>query len=366
MTSGQLIMSIPIVLSTIFVSGIAGGIGGAFLNEEFITRKKDKDGNLLVQDGKNVVVLDWWVLCKRLILGVLAAFVVPLFLVLAAPGQQGGIIKSLVTQACPDPALAQSLDAATKAITEDASTEKVAAIRLLETLSSKLKSDIEGRCTSSNVWWSNLLVLVGFCIVTALVAQRFLQSVAEKLLEKAKEDADEARQTAALAKEESRAAMEATRNMGPGQQLDEKAVAVLTAFAEVPNLPASAADIVQQTGFDAAVVSDLLEDLQEGGLITAAAVADTWRLRGWGMMRVREEVGLSAEDIRILGGIKDLPERRPKAKDLARSLDLPRPNTDRSLERLKRLGLIAKSKSAEDGWRVRSWGKFALEEARNK
>ena len=93
-------MSVWAVLAAIFISGIAGGVGGAFMGDEFISREKDKDGKPVILGRKSAVILDWWAFHKRLLLGVLAAFVVPLFLILAAPGQQGSIVKSLMTKSC--------------------------------------------------------------------------------------------------------------------------------------------------------------------------------------------------------------------------------------------------------------------------
>ncbi len=311
-------MDIAAVFATIILSGFAGGVGGAFMGDQFIVREVDDEGKIVFRDGKSVVTLDWWALRKSILLGLLAAFVVPLFLDLAAAGTS----KSIVTQLMKD--------------------------------------------GDASIWWSNLLILAGFCIIAALTAQRFLQTLSERLLKQAKDDANDARKQAEAARAESRKALQAAHNVGPGQDLDDTEVNVLKAFVTAPKAPATAGDIATAAQLEAAAVSEALEDLQERGLVRQDEKTKSWRLRGWGMMRARDEIGLGAEDVRALGEIKDPADKRPTLKALAESLDLPQTRMRPTLQRLERLGLIAPSGSVPGGFRIRSWGKTALAEALNK
>ena len=191
-------------------------------------------------------------------------------------------------------------------------------------------------------------------------------------LNRVEEDTAEARRVAVVARGESQIALDAARNLGPNQELDETAKNVLKALVEVPEVPTSIAEIAKLVNLDTADVSHVLEDMKDDGFVRQDVQGEqdeetlSWRLRGWGQIRVRQEIGLSKEDVRVLGGIKDSPEKRPTAKALAERLSLPQSATDRALNRLERFGLIAQSKSQDGGWRMRSWGKSVLQKARNK
>jgi len=330
------------------------------LNDQFVVPARDQDGNPLISEGKSNIVLDWWALCKSLLLGVLAAFVVPLFLVLAAPGQQGGIIRQLMTETCAT--TAQALDSVAEQLEQIAkspvnnpagvktSVGKIAATTEDVENARKLFGEASKDCIKVNEWWNNLLILIGFCIVAALIAQRFLQNIAEKLLKEAKEDANDARKIAVVARVESRQALESARNLGPDQELDETAVNVLKALAKIPEPVSSAEQIAKLAKLKPDEVAGVLEDMKEGGLIVEDdEKKDRWKLRGWGMIRARKEIGLSDNDVRVLEGIKDIPDRRPTAQALAQSLNIPQTEMDEAIQRLERFGLIARSGSVK-GW----------------
>ena len=288
-------------------------------------RELGADGKPVMRDGKSIVTLDWWAFQKSVFLGVLAAFAVPLFLVLSAPGASDSIITKLMTSICV--------------------------------------SEVPPGCTESKEWWSNLLVLIGFCIVAALAAQRFLQTLTERVLKEAKDNSIEARHTAAAARADSQAALAAARNLGPTQELNDTAINVLKAFVETSELPATAEKIAEQAQLEVGEVSDTLNDLEDGGLVVRDEETGAWRLRGWGMMRARKEVGLGEQDIRLLSRIKSGQERRPTAEALSESISGTAAETTMVLKRLERLGLVAPSKGEPGGWRIRSWGKVAVKEA---
>ena len=154
--------------------------------------------------------------------------------------------------------------------------------------------------------------------------------------------------------------------MGSSQELDDTARNVLKAFVDVREMPASSTELSKLVELEIDEVSDVLAILDEGGLVVQDAETKEWRLRGWGMMRARKEIGLSKDEYLVLGAIKDLPEKKPTAKILAKSLDLSQTKTLRALQRLDRFGLVAESGSEKGGCRIKSWGKFALVEIRNK
>lgn len=285
------------------------------MGDQFILRELDEDGKIVIRDGKSVVTLDWWAFGKNVLLGLLAALVVPLFLVLAAPGQNNSIIKQLMSNATP-----------------------------------------------ADEWWSHLLVLMGFCIVAALTAQRFLQTLSERLLQEAKKDADDARRNALAARLESQRALQTAKNVGPDQEIDGTAVDLLKVLAENPKPHAGLADIAKKAGLERAAVRERLADLSDGGLV-AEVSPGIWRLRGWGMQRARKEIGLTSHEKDVLGSIKASDDARSSETDLVKSLGLPQTQTQRILQRLERFGLIAPSEGKKDVWRLRPWGEQALEEA---
>lgn len=163
----------------------------------------------------------------------------------------------------------------------------------------------------------------------------------------------------------SRLALAEARKEGSSQDLDKASTVVLKTFAEVPKVPASIEDLAKLAKLDGNEVAKALEDLKQRGFVTGDSETNLWSLRDWGKIRMRKEVGLSQEDTRVLGGIRDAPERRPSVEALADRLDLTQADTVNALKRAERLGLVAPSGTIPGGWRLRSWGKIALDEARN-
>lgn len=328
-------MSAIFVFLTIFVTGLAGGVGGALLSNDFIVRNVDGNSALSFREQYKVEFLDWWVLFHRLVLGVLAAFVVPLFLVLAAPGKNEGVIENLMVT-CPP----------------------------VEAVSGAPDKD-KNACPDVGEWWTNLFVLIGFCILAATIGQRFLGSMADRWFKDMEERVDKANRT-------SRAALKTAELMGPSQKLDAVQTEVLKAFLLVKTLPATLKQIAEKTKIESSEVADILADLSDTGFIKSDHENESdrlnkWRLRGWGMLRLRDETGgLSDKDIDVLQAIKNSTEKRPKIEHLVESSDFTKADLIPLLKKLERLGLIAPSSSESDGWRLHKWGKVALEEKTNK
>ncbi len=401
----------------IALAGVFGGIGGALMGGEFVSVKKDQNGNpILDQDGKKTVVTDRWALRKSVFLGFLAAWVVPLFLVMATPGQEGGIINELMKSTCSKEVTAVKSTVAELQLSDDALKEVKKAINGLETAA--------GFCTSFHEWWSNLLILVGFCIVAALVAQRFLGSIAEKLLKDAKETAEIAeakaeeamteigttKQAAVDAEKKAEEAMkeigttkqaavdaemkaqkaeervqlaekklqqaeemaelaarraDAAQSLGPGRELEEDALIVFKAFADLESLPAALDDIAQKANLTNDDVLEQLEELRGAGLVVHDVDEAKWDLSNWGPSRLRDEIDLSQDDRDILKSLRlqQQSDARPKPEALAAHIphsDLE--NVRRGLMRLERLGLVTSGSGTMDGWRIRSGGVNILED----
>ena len=252
-------MSVFLVFLTILVSGFAGGVGGAFLRDEF---KKRDEGT----DGEIVETTDWWALRRYVILGMLAAFVVPLFLVLASPGNNEGLIRKLT-----DPA------------------------------------------TVSAEWWNHLLVLIGFCIIAALSAPSFLRTLSERVLNQAKVDAEvartvseEARKLADKARKKAETAedmAEALEHGGIDQPFSREAMNALNAIATVPSITPTTEEIAEAIREPLETTADLLGELRDSGFIWEGddtAEDPGWRLRGWGKQRLHKEGTLKPKERKVL------------------------------------------------------------------
>ncbi len=318
-------MSVTFVIATVAVAGLAGGVGGALASDEFVSTRTGPDGTPQIVNGRKVLVTNWWAFRKRVVLGLLAAFVVPLFLVLAAPLQEKSIVSELMLEKCVNFG--------------------------------------DEHCTNVNVWWNNLLVLVGFCVISAFVAQNFLESVAERLLREAKEKAADAMAQAETAESQSKLALETVRNSGPRQGLEKNQIAVLKAFLDVPVLPAESRALAEKAGMSGDETKEVLDDLRESGFVSRDSATKSWDLDTWGRLRLREEVGLRSDEIETLASIRQDPQRRPTPAALAERTATSQDAVLKRLERLKRMGLVAESKTEHGGWRVRSWGRLALAEA---
>lgn len=315
------------VVASILSAGFLGGVGGALLKDDL---RRQTGPN-----GSRSLGLDWWVLLKAVVLGVLAAFVVPLFLELAAPGADEGVVATLMSPC--------------------------------DTTSSN------NPC-SPGERWSHLLVLVGFCIVAAVWAQSFLETIRDKVLREAKEEAAKARETAETAHNESRRALvqaqeaEALMEMaqenpgGADQQLSEQAHTVLKAILDSAADNPSTKEISELATLGEEEAANTLEDLRDKGFVrrTATAGGDFWSTRGWGRRWLIDNVGLTNQDRTLLTRIADLPTRRPTPSELANSLEKPLPKIQKQVLRLKKLGLVAESTTEPGGLRLRGWAKEAV------
>jgi DNA-binding MarR family transcriptional regulator len=299
--------AVILVFLAITIAGVAGGIGGALL--------KDSAGDAT---EKAPSILDNPALSRSIVLGVLAAYVVPLFLVLAAPGAQQGILSQLLHPLAPE---------------------------------AGKRSD----------WWSHLFVLMGFCIVAALAAQNFLTSVSQRVLadvREAKRDAEKAAKKADQI-DQSLANLQANPE-GHKQRLGDGPTKVLQAFLTMPGNEFSSRELVAASGLTSEEVGRSLEDLRDRGLLEEfpSSSGDTvWSLSGGGKTWLRFNEEITQQDREILRAMRNAAERRPNAESMSRALSAPRQSVEMTLDRLRKLGLVEGSKSVRGGWRLRSAGR---------
>lgn len=312
-------MSVFLVFLTILVAGLAGGVGGAFLRDEF--KKRDAG-----PDGEVVEVTDWWVLRRDVILGVLSAFVVPLFLVLAAPGNNNGLIRKLMNDG-----------------------------------------------TVSAEWWNHLLVLIGFCIIAALSAPSFLRTLSERVLNQARADAEAARADShnarqladkAIRKSETAAVMaQALENGGIDQPVDVRAMEALKAIATVPSATPTTEEIAETIRQPMDVTTDILGELRNSGFIWEAddEVEDAgWRLRGWGKQRLHKESTVKPKERKVLEVLRKSAGKRPTAEEIATAAGQDFSKVQSILVKLEKTGLASPSGTVPGGWSIRPWGREAL------
>ena len=315
--------SVIAVFVTITAAGIAGGIGGALLKDG---ADEDKQGT---KQGISGPLKDpEFVRC--IVLGILAAYVVPLFLVLAATGSPMGIMVEL---------LGKGPDAAGK-------------------------------------WWSNLFVLMGFCIVAALAAQNFLTSVSQRVLTAARSEARAAARAETQqmqgdlkeVKAETKAAAQSVAALqanpeGYKQKLSDESARLLRAFLLLPGSEASVDELAQGSGLPADEAQIALDDLRDRNLVESVQAATTrpaWRLTGWGQAWLRTDTQISRDEHDVLHALATASDRRPRAQALAAVTARSDADVSATLERLRKLGLVERSKTVQGGWRLRSVGRDVL------
>ena len=315
------------IILVIVFGGIIGGIAGAVMkllpldSTEIIELDAKKRRQLLLR------------LCVHAFLGIVAALVVPLFLELAAPGQTGGLVDQMLAD---DP---QNLE-------------------------------------------SNLLIFGGFCVVVALSAQSFLRSISERLLKEAREDAKQAKKVAKSAIAEAQVAREDAEDAntraeeaeevvdliqkhpeGENQSVSKDELSVLSAMAKHDADDPTADDITELTNMPKERTLALMEALGAKGFVKAIPNGPNepvWRIRKWGRLRILRENGLSQEQTNLLDAFLKTDERRPTIPQLAKQVSRDAAAVRTDLSEMRKVGLVAKSSSELNGWRIRTWGREYL------
>ncbi len=128
---------------------------------------------------------------------------------------------------------------------------------------------------SSKMAASDLLVLGGFCLIAGISSRAFMKSLAERLIQEAREVNKEVKQQAERVEElvsepeepTVKAVMEAgqgaAKSESPG--LEPKAIAVLRALVDSRFVMRTISGIAMDTRLSAAEVSALLAELEKGG-----------------------------------------------------------------------------------------------------
>lgn len=329
-------MSYPIlaVFSAIVLGGSLGGVGSAFL-QDFLRRTAGGDERPQVR-------LDWPLLIKSLVLGIVASTVVPLFLEIAAVGSDKGILSTILA--------------------------------------------IGGHDDDK---WAKYFLLFGFCTIAAVSAQQFLKTIEERVLKdvsEAKSKAEAAINEAGAARRETsevrvraqRAQEAADDAEGMAAALEEPAIVkegigqdadcLLKAFMGVKSEEPSIDEMRQKLRISREEIEKTADALKNAGLMRETGEGNgptRWSLRGWGKRRALELVGgLNETDEKVLRALNTLSVekriRRPTIRDIAEHLKLATGDVDEALVRLLKFGSVAKSGTEPGGWRVRGWGQQHL------
>lgn len=316
-------MSYPVVaiISAIVLGGLIGGSGSAIMQDVV---KVSNDSR-----GAGRLSVDYVTLVKCLCLGVVAAVAVPFFLAVATLGDSQGLL-------------------------------------------SKILEAGDGKSADQ---WKSFFVLLAFCTLAAVSAQRFLQSLEEKILKRvddAEAKADAAELKVSAMQEETRDAIEAVEDMtvaiddptavadGVGEEADHALRAIIAAPQKLPSLK----DLEQAWKGPAGRLIQGLNALEQAGLVRKVPEdrehQARWRLREWGKRRLYRVETPSKEDLLVLKAITTLRTersiRRPTVRDIALHLGLDEAKIEQSLLRMLKFGFVAESTSVPGGWRIRGWG----------
>ena len=212
------------LIMVMIATGIAGGLAGYFISLDRGTAKQEPS-----DDSRVKAVASWF---KYVFLGVIAAFIVPLFLSLAKSDLVTNLLNDGTTSADP------------KASPSD------------------------------------IFVFAGFCLVAAISSRTFIQSISDRILREARE----ARKTAEAAQaqaeeiadtivepepeEESERQIEmASAPAAPEVELDDHGRAILRGLRDRGYTLRSVSGLARDTGLDKQEVIDRLQQLSTNGLV---------------------------------------------------------------------------------------------------
>ncbi|GAB4394427.1 MAG: hypothetical protein Tsb0032_19470 [Kiloniellaceae bacterium] len=324
-------MSHPVfqILAVIVVGGIAGGVGSAFL-KDFLQQTAS-------EPNQPRSCADWATLWKSVALGLVAALVIPIFLEIASVGGSESVISAILSSG-------------------DDSAKR----------------------------WKGLILLLSFCTIAGVAAQRFLVKMEARILDELERKADAAIRRgneasanahralvkAADAETMAEAAAEpAFIETGISSESDE----LLEALFDLPARAPTSSALAKKLQISEVELAERIDESRDAGLIRETTGERTggvhWILRGWGRRRVLRLKPLTENDEKVLRSISDLrAERelqRPTPKDIADHLNLTLPEVNAALVRLLKYGFVAPSTKEPDGWRIRSWGKDELKKRAN-
>lgn len=320
------------ILSVILIGGLVGGLGSAFL-QNFLHVAE-------TAAAVNRFKCDWQILLKSIALGIAASFVVPIFLEIAAVGNDKSVVSSILSN--------------------------------------------EG-CTNER--WNGLFLLMGFCTLAAVSAQRFLTRMEEQILDKVNKAMAKAetasQQVHAVRGEALRAQEKAEDAETMAEALSEPEFVsrgvspssdrLLRAFIEVPSRTPTTPELQEILGTTSAELDVMIDESRDAGLIRETFGQDDrqlrWKLGGWGKRRAFKLMNLEELDRKVLNSIYTLSLekgiRRPTLLNIAKDLQQQESSIEQSLARLLKFGFVAESTSEVGGWRIRSWGRRELTNLEN-
>jgi hypothetical protein len=241
-------LSIPAVLTVIAAAGAGGGYAGYLLGPP--------DPGELPPEKRR------WYLRRSLVLGVVAAFMVPLFL--RVVGAVSGNNENLLDQ-------------------------------------------LTGPNSTLGVW----LVITGFCLVAAVSSQRFISTLTDKLLESFLQEARDAGVNASQARQEAEDLQEDLEQVAAQQvatlpvrhAISELEKAVLRAMYSNPVRRPNFHEIEATGHWTPEELRRALQKLEERGLVRSKTYEDgqkRWRVRtaGKALLAV-EELGASASEANV-------------------------------------------------------------------
>ena len=313
--------SIDWIASIVVAAGILGGVGGAFMSEELALAETARD---------NRPTLDrWWMTSKFVVLGVLSAAVVPLFLLVASPGVNDGLVISLVNEVCR---------------TEDTTGCVPRAERL-----------------------RNFIVFASLCVLAAIWGQSFLSTMIDRV----------ARNEAAVAKGQAEKALkdlegkvaeieQIARNVERVEDkvpvdlsgIDKQAEKVLKAMLEVPDELLTSSQIATAAGLSAGQTEDILKTLTEQEFVRARVRGSVtvWRIGSGAKQWLQKNSDPSQSEKDVLRTLHDKFEIRPMPVEMAQDLGRPPEEIRQDLLKLKKRGYVDESGQRTGGWRIRSAG----------
>ena len=211
------------LLIVMIATGIAGGLAGYFISLDRGMAKQEPS-----DDSSAKIVPPW---LKYVFLGIIAAFIVPLFLSLAQSNLVSDLHKEATTP--PDP---------------------------------KASSDI--------------FVFAGFCLVAAISSRAFIQSISDRILREAREARETAEAAQAQAEEIADTIVEpepedepetqiemAAAAAAPEVELDDRGKAILRGLRDRGYALRSVSGLAKDTGLDKQDVIDRLQQLSTNGLV---------------------------------------------------------------------------------------------------